>query len=61
MSDIHDDFDPSDYESGPFCKHFSDPSDCDELCKCEHLCKEHDYDGYCTVEDCPCEKFEDKR
>lgn len=33
------------YESGPFCRHYSDPSDCQETCAhCGHRCKWHDPD-----------------
>ena len=46
------DDDWSDYESGPFCQHWSDPSSCEELCaKCGHSCLEHG-----SVADEPCHK-----
>lgn len=41
-----------DYDSGPFCEHWSDPSDCEEGCmSCGKLCREHDWD------DDACEEF----
>lgn len=48
-----------DYETGPFCRHWSDPSDCYEMCKCGHPCRRHLLyeDGNC--DECDCEKFED--
>lgn len=31
------------YESGPFCQHYSDPSECEEVCAtCKHECRQHD-------------------
>lgn len=46
------------YESGPYCQHWSDPWNCDELCKCGHYCREHG-DGSCNADGCKCEEFED--
>jgi hypothetical protein len=46
----------AEYDSGPFCWHWSDPSDCDEECldpNCKHRCGEHRPE--CSVEGCPCE------
>jgi hypothetical protein len=38
MSKIADD----DYESGPFCRHWTDPDYCDKVCKtCGHPCPRH--------------------
>lgn len=54
------DIDWSLYESGPFCRHWSDPSDCEEKCAtCGHLCREHVYgtDSECMENGCGCEKF----
>lgn len=53
-----------DYESGPFCRHWSDPADCDEQCaNCEHICREHEfeYPGECAGDNgnCYCEEWED--
>lgn len=48
------------YESGPFCRHWSDPSECELHCAgCGHRCGEHDDGGSggpsaCQVNDCPC-------
>ena len=49
------------YESGPFCQHWSDPSDCDQLCECGHQCHDHESwdEGKCKAEGCSCEKFTD--
>ena len=49
----------SDYETGPFCRHYSDPFDCDEKCaRCGHDCSKHGYgmddDEPCSVEGCTC-------
>jgi hypothetical protein len=57
---VLDDNDWSEYESGPFCFHWSDPSDCDELCRCGHKCCKH-LSGGCNVEGCVCEDFEDTK
>jgi hypothetical protein len=48
-----------DFDTGPFCQHWSDPSDCDELCVCGHKCHNHWMGDYCRVDDCNCEKFKD--
>lgn len=55
--DIFDD-DLADYESGPYCQHFSDPGDCEEICRCGHKCNEHLFDT-CNVNNCPCEGFQE--
>lgn len=56
--DIHDD-EPAreDWDSGPFCPHFSDPHDCEELCKCGHQCRKHWRGEDCQADDCDCEEF----
>lgn len=51
----------SDYESGPFCSHWSDAFDCDEPCLgCGHECREH-VSGICVPyvkdADCLCKRF----
>lgn len=57
MSESDDD-DWADYESGPYCRHWSDPTDCDELCDtCGHRCSEHS--TYIKVEGA-CEEFVDE-
>lgn len=52
-----------DYESGPFCRHWSDPSDCVIACEnCGHRCPEHAYDSgdrACQVDDCECIAWEE--
>ena len=50
------------YESGPFCRHWSDPADCDIKCaKCGHDCCHHGYgDGDLACSDCDdCTEWED--
>ena len=48
-----------DYDSGPFCWHWSDPADCDEKCAragCGHGCGQHaadDGEAGCFECDCP--------
>lgn len=57
--DIHDDeSDWSEYESGPFCRHWSDPWECENVCKCGHTCPEHSScDNSCNVEGCDCQEW----
>lgn len=46
----------ADYESGPFCRHWSDPTDCEIVCaRCGHRCVNHplDLDLGCHECDCP--------
>lgn len=54
------DTDWTDYESGPFCRHWGDPSDCDILCEnCLHRCGSHEMDeGRTDCHECDCEKWE---
>lgn len=51
----------SDYETGPFCRHWGDPADCDIPCgECEHRCTQHGAtDGLsgCLEADCSCEAW----
>ncbi len=51
----------TDYDSGPFCRHWSDPIDCAELCaKCGHSCAKHSYgdgDTDCFEDDCDCQEW----
>ena len=58
---MHDDSYWEEYESGPFCQHWSDLGECDMLCKCGHECRRHDSwdDNKCGVEDCKCDEFKD--
>ena len=46
------------YESGPFCRHWSHPADCDQICTCGHGCAEHGH-GECGNDECTCEEFKD--
>lgn len=50
-----------DYQSGPFCQHYSHPSDCDDKCTCGHTCSRHEVMGPGDREclECPCPKFVD--
>jgi hypothetical protein len=58
VSDPEEDDRWDDYESGPFCRHWSDPSDCDIACAgCGHSCTEHgasDGDRACMQPECNC-------
>lgn len=59
MTDDADEDSWENYESGPYCPHWSDPSGCDELCKCGHTCMDH---GGCADDECEvcgCERFVD--
>jgi hypothetical protein len=58
---MDDDFDMEEmgeYESGPFCAHWSS-GDCGDLCVCGHACKLHSGGG-CDYEGCECEGFADE-
>lgn len=54
-----DEFD--NYESGPFCPHYTEPGDgCAEMCRCGHPCQEHLYlvqGGDCFHDSCACTRF----
>ena len=53
--------DDGEYESGPYCQHWSEPWDCEDPCVCGHPCKRHDiHDRDCRERSCSCKKFEDK-
>ena len=58
MDEPEDADDWSDYQTGPFCRHFA-LDDCDEECLCGHTCSEHDVGGCCNDPDCDCEKWEE--
>ena len=46
------------YDSGPFCGHWSDPIDCEHLCaNCGHRCGMH-YDK-CSEDGCTCEEWKE--
>jgi hypothetical protein len=51
----------SNYETGPFCRHWGDPVDCDIKCaNCGHGCTQHEAeDGRreCFMPDCDCEAW----
>jgi hypothetical protein len=51
----------NEWDTGPFCIHYSDPCDCEEKCAaCGHECRQHagGYPGMgCSVENCNCEEF----
>jgi hypothetical protein len=52
-------YDDTEYDTGPFCRHYADPTDCDHKClRCNHECHEHDQDmsgsGKCNHDDCEC-------
>lgn len=55
MSDGSDEWE--DYESGPYCLHWSDG--CDEKCvSCGHECKRHGW-GYDECDECACKEFKE--
>ncbi len=59
-----DDLDWSNYDSGPFCRHWSESSDC-EICRagcatCGHSGLDHDYGGEGPCDECDCKKWIDK-
>lgn len=50
------------YETGPFCRHWSDPSDCDETCAtCGHKCTQHEFaaPGECMEQGCECKAWKE--
>lgn len=50
--------DTTDYNSGPYCRHWNDPADCDAVCgTCGHTCGQHVDALGCRDEHCPCEDF----
>jgi hypothetical protein len=58
-------YDWSDYESGPFCRHWGDPSDCPIVCLgCGHRCSHHGAeDGLsgCNDYECDCEAWSEEQ
>lgn len=60
---MSDDNDYTDYQSGPFCRHWGDPNDCDIVCaECGHRCTQHacdDGDFSCSVDDCECQAWKE--
>jgi hypothetical protein len=69
---VTDDADPNpwaDYESGPYCRHWSEWGDCSRVCTaCQHPCNDHQdgtCDGICdgigyigVLKGCPCLDFQ---
>jgi hypothetical protein len=53
----------TEYESGPFCRHWSDPADCDEVCaRCGHPCRQHcGDDGSCDETGCTCQEWKGEK
>lgn len=50
----------TEYDTGPFCIHWSDPADCEEICAtCKHWCRAHGL-GECNEGGCKCVKFKDQ-
>ncbi len=48
----------SEYETGPFCRHFSDPCDCEIRCAtCGHRCTEHYVGDPGECMECDCEEW----
>ena len=49
-----------DWDSGPFCRHWSD-CDCEEVCaNCGHRCTAHSYgddETDCLEDDCDCQAW----
>jgi hypothetical protein len=59
--DADDGQDWSNYDSGPFCRHWFETYDCEIKCaNCGHVCTRHKYeDGRreCLEDDCHCEAW----
>lgn len=46
------------YDSGPFCTHWSEAYSCEIKCSCGHACKDHNFfTDQC--EECGCVQFRD--
>lgn len=60
MEDEVEDTEEIEWETGPFCRHWSDPSDCDALCKCGHKCCEHSIWEDYECKECDCQRFVDE-
>lgn len=41
------------YDTGPFCCHWSHPADCEKVCACGDTCSAH-REGECNEPDCAC-------
>ncbi len=48
-----------DWDTGPFCRHWSDPSDCDiECANCSDPCPKHGAeDGDYSCSECDCKEW----
>lgn len=56
--DTNDGNDWEDYDSGPYCRHWSDPSDCEITCaNCGHHCQRHSIVEPSNCFDCKCNKW----
>jgi len=51
-----------DYESGPYCQHWSELGFCEDPCVCGHACRQHSafIDDGCDVAECECQEFKAK-
>jgi hypothetical protein len=50
---MNEDYDPSEYDSGPYCQHWSELTDCEIVClDCGHSCSDHICD-HCDKCSCP--------
>jgi len=51
----------TDYESGPFCRHWGDPGDCDIRCAdCGDRCGQHDAaEGSTECNECDCSAWKE--
>ena len=60
MSDDEPDWE--NYESGPFCRHWSEPSWCEEKCAaCGHGCQSHEFgEGCFACGECECKEWKDR-
>ena len=55
-----EDYDWSNYETGPFCRHWFDPSDCrDDCAYCGHRCPEHEIGHTTECAECDCPEYKD--
>ena len=61
MNDDSDDRDFTDYDSGPYCRHWGDPSDCEEKCSARgHRCGFHYLDS-CNEIKCACTGWKEEK
>lgn len=54
----------ADYDSGPYCQHWSELYSCKDICaRCDHYCYDHDEEDNSKCRGslfCKCKKFIDK-